>query len=94
MRLIDADYFKQQIIEVTVTKNLDLDIANALCDLIDSRRTAYDCDKVVAELTEMQREMESREYYPSAAAYLVAEEVVKAGGVNERQIFMQGKENG
>lgn len=49
-RLIDADYFKEQIVAVTLKNNIDTDKAIPLLELIDAIPTAYDIEKVVAEL--------------------------------------------
>ena len=51
-RLIDADYFKEQIVAVTLKNNLDTDKAMPLLELIDTQPTAFDIEKVVAELEE------------------------------------------
>ena len=50
MRLIDADTFKKQIAGMTICNNYPANKASALCDLMDAQPTAYDVDKVVAEL--------------------------------------------
>ena len=50
MRLIDADAFKKQIAGITIANNYPANKASALCDLMDAQPTAYDVDKVVAEL--------------------------------------------
>ena len=51
-RLIDADYFKEQIVAVTLKNNLDTDKAMPLLELIATQPTAFDIEKVVAELEE------------------------------------------
>ena len=50
MRLIDADASKKQIAGMTIANNYPANKASALCDLMDAQPTAYDVDKVVAEL--------------------------------------------
>lgn len=50
MRLIDADAQKKQIAGMTIANNYPANKASALCDLMDAQPTAYDVDKVVAEL--------------------------------------------
>ncbi len=50
MRLIYADAFKKQIAGMTIANNYSANKASALCDLMDAQPTAYDVDKVVAEL--------------------------------------------
>ena len=67
MGLIDEDYFKKEIAAVTMSRNLDTRVASVLCEIIDAQPTAYDVDKVIKQIEELQIDMESREYYPSAA---------------------------
>lgn len=54
MRLIDADAFKKQIAGMTIANNYPVNKASALCDLMDAQPTAYDVDKVVAELERLR----------------------------------------
>lgn len=54
MRLIDADAFKKQIAGITIANNYPANKASALCDLMDAQPTAYDVDKVVAELERLR----------------------------------------
>lgn len=39
MRLIDADKFKQQLCAVVVQDNLNVDLANKFCEIIDMQPT-------------------------------------------------------
>lgn len=49
-RLIDTDAFKRQVAGMAISNNYPANKANALCELIDAQPTAYDPDKVVAQL--------------------------------------------
>lgn len=51
-RLIDADYFKEQIAAATLKNNIEPNKGLALMELIDAIPTAFDIEKVVAELEE------------------------------------------
>ena len=51
-RLIDADYFKEQIVAVTLKNNLDTDKAMPLLELIDALPTAFDTEKLISGLEE------------------------------------------
>lgn len=59
MRLIDADTFKSQIAGMAISNNYPANKANALCELIDAQPTAYDPDKVVEQLEEIEEIMTS-----------------------------------
>ena len=50
MRLIDADYFKEQIAGATVKENIEPKKAIALMRVVDSQPTAYDVDKVIDKI--------------------------------------------
>ena len=50
MRLIDADYFKEQIAEATVKENIEPKKVIALMGVVDSQPTAYDVDKVIDKI--------------------------------------------
>lgn len=49
-RLIDADYFKEQIVDASLMHKIDPKKMLAWTGLIDVMPTAYDVDKVVDEL--------------------------------------------
>ena len=85
MRLIDADAFKEAI--GTETK-----IREVLCEIIDTRPTAYDLEKVVAELEEARKKnfeawkeatdiLDIIQHTSVVNAYGDAISVVKRGGV-------------
>lgn len=59
MRLIDADAFKTQIAGITIANNYPTSKANAICKVIDAQPTAYDPDKVVEQLEEVEKIMTS-----------------------------------
>ncbi len=50
MRLIDADYFKEQIAAATVKENIEPKKGIALMGVVDSQPTAYDVDKVIDKI--------------------------------------------
>ena len=50
MRLIDADYFKEQIAAATVKENIEPKKGIALMGVVDSQPTAYDLDKVIYKI--------------------------------------------
>lgn len=90
MRLIDADYFKEQIAAVTIKNNIEPKKGLALLELIDAQPTAYNVDEVVEQLErESERWHESGKEYQDkselgvAAGFRHAIKIVKAGGVNE-----------
>lgn len=74
MRLIDADKFKGKVIASHTGSGVIKLIA------IDEVLTAYDVDKVVAQLEEFREEMEQ---FKCGGMLSDMIEVVKAGGVNE-----------
>ena len=91
MRLIDADEFEKQIAGMTIANNYPVKKASALCDLIDEQPTAYDLDKVVAELKKLADKAndkileagELQQYYDVYEDGLrLAIEIVKGGGVD------------
>lgn len=77
-RLIDADALKSLIAGMAISNNYPANKANALCELIDTQPTAYDVDKVVAQLEEYREEMER---FKCGGMLSDMIEVVKAGGV-------------
>lgn len=58
-RLIDADAFKRQVAGMAISNNYPANKTNALCELIDAQPTAYDPDKVVEQLEEVEKIMTS-----------------------------------
>lgn len=89
MRLIDADAFKRQIAGMAIVNNYSADKANKLCELIDMQPTAYDVDKVVEQLREMEicgSCLNNRNPIPVCATFCDVGkklETVRKGGVNE-----------
>jgi len=55
MRLIDADRFKKQLSAMAIKENLNIDKVSAMIKLIDSQPTAYDADKAIERLEELQQ---------------------------------------
>ncbi|MDE6052768.1 MAG: hypothetical protein K2G55_03200 [Lachnospiraceae bacterium] len=53
MRLIDADYFKEQIAAATLKENVEPKKGIALMELVDVQPTAYDVDKVISHTVQM-----------------------------------------
>ena len=91
MRLIDADVLLEQYNLKDVTKygNKDAEqqahsygtmMLYEIADMIDCAPTAYDTDKVVAQLEEYREEMEQ---FKCGGMLSDMIEVVKAGGVDE-----------
>ena len=60
-RLIDADAFKRQVAGMAISNNYPANKANALCELIDAQPTAYDSDKVVAQLEKLKKAEQDRQ---------------------------------
>ena len=77
MRLIDADALKKDLKSVTLS-NGTLVNTNAVLYLLEEYPTAYDVDKVVAQLEEYREEMEQ---FKRGGMLSEMIEVVKAGGV-------------
>lgn len=77
MRLIDADALKKDLKSVTLS-NGTLVNTNAVLYLLEEYPTAYDVDKVVAQLEEYREEMEQ---FKCGGMLSDMIEVVKAGGV-------------
>lgn len=73
MRLIDADAFKTLVTAVAIADGHSCESLNGFCRLIDRRKTAYDVDKVVEQL----RELNENEF-----TYERVMHIVKAGGVD------------
>lgn len=95
MRLIDAD----SVIDDTkweMGETYDDDVRagmKSVIDIINKRRTAYDVDKVVSELQDKSFERYGNQ---GMGGELVvnfddAVEIVKRGGVDERQMSIQGE---
>lgn len=94
MRLIDADEFKEIIVTYGKAGFAALRI-NKICELIDSQTTAYDMDKVVEQLEELNKVEKSfvAEYDEDgrldlmdihdakAEAYRSSRRIVKSGGI-------------
>lgn len=73
MRLIDADAFKTLVTAVTIADGLSGGFLNEFCRLIDSQKTAYDVDKVVGQLQELNE---------NEFTYARVMHLVRKGGVN------------
>lgn len=84
MRLIDADGLKKELyqqwfMDILLTQRNSEDMFYALAQKIDAQPTAYDVDKVVAQLEEFREEMEQ---FKCGGMLSDMIEVVKAGGVD------------
>ena len=79
MRLVDADALKKDLKSVTLS-NGTLVNTNAVLYLLEAYPTAYDVDKVVAQLEEYREEMEQ---FKCGGMLSDMIEVVKAGGVDD-----------
>lgn len=77
MRLVNADAVKKDLKSVTLS-NGTLVNTNAVLHLLEEYPTAYDVDKVVAQLEEYREEMEQ---FKCGGMLSDMIEVVKAGGV-------------
>ena len=93
MRLIDADASKKQIAGTAIANNYPANKASALCDLMDAQPTAYDVDKVVAELKKESDSscgmykarcpyIRSKTIFCEQCAILRAIQIVKGGGID------------
>lgn len=81
MRLIDADEFTKQVAAMTIANNYPTEKANAWCALIDAQPTAYNADKVVERLEELEGRYNSVDF-GIKGIICKAIEIVKAGGIN------------
>lgn len=84
MRLIDADELKKELyqqwfMDILLTQRNSEDMFYALAKKIDKQPTAYDVDKVVAQLEEYREEMEQ---FKCGGMLSDMIEVVKAGGID------------
>lgn len=84
MRMIDADELKTQLYE-SIMVNEDMDCLDFLRveSLIDAQPTAYDVDKVVERLEELEERYNSVDF-GIKGIICKAIEIVKAGGRDER----------
>lgn len=55
MRLIDADYFKEQIAAATLKQNIDPAKGLALIELVDAQPTACDLENVIEQLSGLKK---------------------------------------
>lgn len=79
MRLIDADALKEYCMRASKSDDEFRRVSLAtLASVIDAQPTAYDVDKVVAQLEEYREEMEQ---FKCGGMLSDMIEVVKAGGV-------------
>ena len=90
MRLIDADALLEQIVKLN-----NVYVQGRMAYIIDNQPTAYDVEKVVAELEQQAEQYRNRgfeyekhgysamadTYYAKQCSYLHAIDIVKAGGV-------------
>ena len=83
MRLIDADKVIDHLEKVKKESRSLVDIAHIIGfqSVIDAQPTAYDVDKVVAQLEEYREEMEQ---FKCGGMLSDMIEVVKAGGVDAK----------
>lgn len=83
MRLIDADKLIKELIIKTVSKDAHIiSIANAVVNLVHNQPTAFDVEKVVAELKELSN-AEADYYYANSNDVIDREtaiEIVENGG--------------
>lgn len=81
-RLIDADKFKTAL-EKAISKNEDMDCLDFLriSSVIDAQPTAYDVDKVVEQLEELEGRYNSVDF-GIKGIICKAIEIVKSGGIN------------
>ena len=84
MRMIDADELKTQLYE-SIMVNEDMDCLDFLRveSLIDAQPTAYNADKVVERLEELEGRYNSVDF-GIKGIICKAIEIVKAGGRDER----------
>lgn len=99
MRVIDADKFKQQIAGMAIVNGYSAQKVNKMCELIDAQPTAYDVDKVVEQLEDLKSRVpvnrvlddiinDKPKELGMLIAYDKAIEIVKAGEIDERQMFI------
>ena len=84
MGLIDADELKKELyqqwfMDILLTQRSSEDMFYALAQKIDAQPTAYDVDKVVAQLEEYREEMEQ---FKCGGMLSDMIEVVNAGGID------------
>lgn len=92
MRIIDADKFKQQIAGMAILNDYSAQKVNKMCELIDAQPTAYDVDKVVEQLKELNKynlnladcmlDIQSHGLGRHFICLEDAIEIVKAGGID------------
>lgn len=82
MGLIDADALKKDLKSVTLSNGTLLN-TNTVLLLLDKYPTAYDVDKVVERLEELEKRYNSVDF-AIKGIICKAIEIVKAGGINER----------
>ena len=84
MRLIDADYFKEQIAAATLKESIEPKKGLTLMEVVDAQPTAYDVDNVVKQLEKMQvYKFQGKLPDGRICHFSDAIEIVKAGGANE-----------
>lgn len=86
MRLIDADELKKELyqqwfMDILLTQRNSEDMFFALAQKIDEQPTAYNVDKVVERLDELEGRYNSVDF-GIKGIICKAIEIVKAGGVN------------
>lgn len=82
MGLIDADTLKKDLKSVTLSNGTLLN-TNTVLLLLDKYPTAYDVDKVVERLEELEKRYNSVDF-AIKGIICKAIEIVKAGGIDER----------
>lgn len=84
-RLIDSDSLKSLIAGMAIYNNYPANKANALCELIDTQPTAYDVDKVVAQLEAYSNADEAERLGTMPVVELTdAITIVKGGGADAK----------
>ncbi len=87
MRLIDADYFKQQIAVATQIGNVVPDKGLALIELVDALPISYDLGQVLEQLEKKKEEaLELCDNNAHYDAYCKAVEIVKSGGIESNNV--------
>lgn len=83
MRLIDADALNKDLKSVTSSNGTLVNTNTILC-LLEVYPTAYNVDKVVEQLEELKGRYDIEEF-GIKGVICKAIEIVKGGGVNERE---------
>lgn len=77
MRLIDADYFKEQIAAAALKENVEPKKGIALMELVDVQPTAYDVDKVISQIEKSSTDEDGVICYVDKKPVITKETVIK-----------------